>query len=99
MANADDISIQVSLYPLGDTDITRNIMEFLGIFESHGLRYELGSMSTVISGETSTVFSALEEAYRFTADTNKFVLVCTMSNAVPTEKDIHELKAPRVKHS
>ena len=98
MASADDISIQVSLYPLGDTDITQNIMEFLNIFEKHDLRYELGSMSTVIAGETSTVFNALEEAYRYTADKNKFVLVCTMSNAVPTEKDISELKAPKVKN-
>jgi uncharacterized protein YqgV (UPF0045/DUF77 family) len=94
MGAGDDISIQVSLYPLGDTDITRNIMEFLQIFESHDLRYDVGSMSTVITGETTAMFRALEEAYRYVAQQNRFVLVCTISNAVPTEKDLGQLTAP-----
>lgn len=94
MGRGDDISIQISLYPLGDTDITRNIMEFLQIFESYGLRYDMGSMSTVITGQTSAMFTALEEAYRYVAQQNRFVLVCTMSNAVPTEKDLEQISAP-----
>lgn len=91
MANPDDISIQISLYPLGDTDITKAIFELLNIFQHYGLDYKLGSMSTVISGDTGTVFQALEEAYRHTANAQKFVLVCTMSNAVPTDKDMEDL--------
>ncbi|MCF7804373.1 MAG: Ykof family thiamine-binding protein [Candidatus Marinimicrobia bacterium] len=92
MSKGDDISIQVSLYPLEDTDITEAIFNFLDIFRSHGLDYDLGSMSTVISGKTSVVFRALEDAYRMAAEDNRFVLVCTMSNAVPTEKDLEELR-------
>lgn len=95
MSKADDISIQVSLYPLGDYDITEKIFGFLDIFESHGLRYNLGSMSTVISGETSSVFEALEEAYRWVAGDTRFVLVCTMSNSVPTESDLDTLEAAK----
>lgn len=91
MSNPDDISIQISLYPLGDTDITKSIFDLLNIFQHYGLEYTLGSMSTVISGDTGTVFQALEEAYRHTAQSQKFVLVCTMSNAVPTEKDMEDL--------
>lgn len=91
MNNGDDISIQISLYPLGDVDITQAIFGVLDIFESHKLDYKVGSMSTVISGATSTVFDALEEAYRHTAEDNRFVLVCTMSNAVPTEKEVEAL--------
>lgn len=95
MGNADDISIQISLYPLGDYDITEKIFGFLHIFEEHDLTYHLGSMSTVVSGETSVVFEALEEAYRWVAANTRFVLVCTMSNSVPTEKELESLTAPR----
>jgi len=95
MGKADDISIQVSLYPLGEYDITEKIFGFLQIFEKHGLKYRLGSMSTVISGQTSVVFAALEEAYRWVANDTRFVLVCTMANSVPTEKDLEELTAPK----
>ncbi len=91
MPNPDDISIQISLYPLGDVDITKSIFELLNIFQHYGLDYKLGSMSTVISGDTGTVFQALEEAYRHTAQSQAFVLVCTMSNAVPTEKTVEDL--------
>ena len=91
MPNPDDMSIQISLYPFGDTDITKAIFEVLNIFQHYGLDYTLGSMSTVISGDTGTVFQALEEAYRHTAKSQKFVLVCTMSNAVPTDKKMDDL--------
>ncbi len=95
MSKSDDVSIQVSLYPLGETDITEQIFGFLDIFESYELRYELGSMSTVISGDTATIFTALEAAYLWVAENARFVLVCTMSNAVPTEKDLDEIEAAR----
>ena len=95
MGSGDDISIQVSLYPLGEQDITEWIFRFLGIFEKHGLNYDLGGMSTVITGDTAQVFAALEEAYRVSAESGNFVVVCTMSNAVPTEKDLDELNTER----
>lgn len=95
MSRSDDISIQVSLYPLGDYDITEKIFGFLDIFESHGLQYHLGSMSTVISGDTASVFDALEDAYRWVAEDTRFVIVCTMSNSVPIEKDLDALEAAR----
>lgn len=93
MSNSDDISIQVSLYPLGDYDITEKIFGFLDVFESHDLTYKVGSMSTVISGETAKVFEALQAAYRWMAEDARFVIVCTMSNSVPTEKDLKNLTA------
>ena len=39
MSNPDDISIQISLYPLGDTDITKSIFELLNIFQHYGPNY------------------------------------------------------------
>ncbi len=95
MNRGDDISIQISLYPLGDVDITEEIFRLLSVFTSHGLEYTLGSMSTVINGETSMVFQALEEAYRQAAERGTFVLVCTMSNGVPTEKDLELLNTEK----
>ncbi len=95
MSQGDDISIQVSVYPLGDYDITEKIFGFLDIFESHGLQYHPGSMSTVISGDTASVFEALEDAYRWVAEDTRFVIVCTMSNSVPTGKDLETLEASR----
>ena len=93
MNSGDDISIQVSLYPLADVDITQQIFGFLEIFQSHGLRYTVGSMSTIITGDTRTVFDALEAAYRHAASQTTFVLVCTMSNGAPTEKEVDLLNS------
>jgi len=49
----------------------------------HHVSVEPGAMSTVISGNESDVFAAVQEAYRAAAAHAEIVLVATFSNACP----------------
>ena len=77
------ISAQVSLYPLGQEDLSPVIDEALCIFHQHGLGVSPGSMSTLISGDEVAVFSALQEAFQRAAKQGPVVMVTTFSNACP----------------
>jgi uncharacterized protein YqgV (UPF0045/DUF77 family) len=77
------ISAQVSLYPLGQEDLSTAIDEALDIFRRHNLLLAPGSMSTIISGDDDAVFSALQEAFQRAAEAGRVVMVTTFSNACP----------------
>jgi uncharacterized protein YqgV (UPF0045/DUF77 family) len=77
------ISTQVSLYPLGQEDLSPAIDEALRIFREHGLDVSPGSMSTLVSGGDETVFAALQAAFQRVAGQGRVVMVVTFSNACP----------------
>jgi tRNA-Thr(GGU) m(6)t(6)A37 methyltransferase TsaA len=77
------ISAQVSLYPLGQEDLSPAIDEALRIFREYGLDVNPGSMSTLVSGGDETVFVALQAAFRRAAGQGRVVMVVTFSNACP----------------
>ena len=77
------IAAQVSLYPLGQTVLSPAIDEALRIFREHELEVYPGSMSTLISGESSVVFQALQHAFEQSAMQGEVVMVVTFSNACP----------------
>jgi len=76
-----ELSAQVSLYPLGQDDLSPSIDEVLRIFAKHGLRVEPGPMSTLLSGDDTPLFAALHEATRAAVQSGKMVMVVTVSNA------------------
>jgi len=73
---------EISLYPLSSRDITQDIVSFLGHIESRGLQITLGQMSSVISGDSKLLFSAIREAFELCCDSSKAVLCMKVSNAV-----------------
>jgi uncharacterized protein YqgV (UPF0045/DUF77 family) len=77
------ISAQVSLYPLGQEDLSPVIDEALGIFQKHGLAVNPGPMSTLIIGDDETVFTVLQAAFQRAAGQGRVVMVVTFSNACP----------------
>jgi uncharacterized protein YqgV (UPF0045/DUF77 family) len=77
------ISAQVSLYPLGQEDLSPAIDEALRIFREHGLDVNPGSMNTLISGDEETLFAALQAAFQRAAGGGRVVMVVTFSNACP----------------
>jgi uncharacterized protein YqgV (UPF0045/DUF77 family) len=77
------ISAQVSLYPLGQEDLSPAIDEALRIFREHGLDVDPGSMSTLISGDDKILFAALQAAFQRAASRGQAVMVVTFSNACP----------------
>lgn len=77
------ISAQVSLYPLRQESLSPAIDEALEVFRAYGLDVEPGSMSTVITGNDSAVFAALQEALHRAAEQGQVVMTVTLSNACP----------------
>jgi len=77
------IAAQVSLYPLGQESLSPTIDEAVRIFQKHDLEVESGAMSTVIAGEDTAVFAALQEAFGRAAEQGHVVMVVTLSNACP----------------
>ncbi|MEX2230087.1 MAG: YkoF family thiamine/hydroxymethylpyrimidine-binding protein [Dehalococcoidia bacterium] len=76
-----ELAAQVSLYPLGQEELSPAIDEVLRVFETHGLQVAPGPMSTVLSGDDAALFAALHEATRAAAGLGKMVMVITVSNA------------------
>jgi tRNA-Thr(GGU) m(6)t(6)A37 methyltransferase TsaA len=84
------ISAQVSLYPLGQEDLSPAIDEALRIFREHGLDVNPGPMSTLISGDDEAIFAALQSTFQHAAEQGQAVMVVTLSNACPIpEKEAH----------
>ncbi len=76
-------SIELSLYPLGEASIGPIIDEFIGVLEGADLTVTMGQMSTIVTGDSSKLFTALEKAYTMVAEKYGIVLVCKISNACP----------------
>jgi uncharacterized protein YqgV (UPF0045/DUF77 family) len=77
------ISAQVSLYPLRQQSLSPAIEQAMAAFEQHDVQVEPGSMSTVLVGDDSEVFGALQAAFRQVAEQGHAVMVVTVSNACP----------------
>jgi uncharacterized protein YqgV (UPF0045/DUF77 family) len=77
------LSAQVSLYPLGQPDLSPAIQAVWQALDSNGLRYQPGPMSTVLEGEGEAVFSALQDAFRAASECGGTVMVVTLSNVCP----------------
>ena len=77
------ISAQFSLYPLRQERLSPAIEEVLAVMKDHGLPVQLGPMSSLVLGEEDQVFSALQEAFRRSAEKGQVVWVLTLSNACP----------------
>ena len=78
------ISAQVSVYPLGQSQLGPAIEAVCEAFRAHGLDYRLGPMSTVLEGDDETVFAALHDAFQAAAEHGSTVMTITVSNACPS---------------
>ncbi len=77
------ISAQVSLYPLGQENLTPAIQAALDVLAARGLPHQVGPMSTLVWGEAEAVFEALREAFAAAARLGHAVMTVTVSNACP----------------
>jgi uncharacterized protein YqgV (UPF0045/DUF77 family) len=77
----NDLTAQVSLYPLGQDDLAPAVDEVIEVFRAHGLRVDPGPMSTLLAGDDASLFAALHEATRVVTRGGRAVLVITVSNA------------------
>jgi tRNA-Thr(GGU) m(6)t(6)A37 methyltransferase TsaA len=77
------ITAQVSLYPLGQAALSPAIKDALHILRKHDLEVEVGTMSSLVAGEQTTVFAALQSAFNQVAKQGPVVMAVTYSNAFP----------------
>lgn len=76
-------SAQISIYPLRQEHLGPAVEAVRETLEAHGLRAQVGPMSTIVTGETGIVFAALAEAFDKAARTGEVVMTLTVSNACP----------------
>lgn len=77
------VSAQLSLYPLGEATPSPSVAGFCSLFRSAGLSPVVGSMSTVVTGDSDIVFHTLQTAFERAAAAGHVVLIATISNACP----------------
>lgn len=77
------LTAQVSLYPLRQPELSSVIDNALEIFRQQGLKVTPGPMSSLITGDSSNVFRALQRAFQNVAEKGEVVMITTISNACP----------------
>ena len=77
------VQAEISLYPLGEPDLLPPIEEFLQVLKEEGLEPRMGTMSTIVAGESGAVFQAIAKAFERVAAGRRCVLMVKYSNACP----------------
>lgn len=80
------VSAQVSLYPLRQEHLTPAIEALRSAFEQRGLDAEVGPMSTLVSGESESLFEALRDGFERAVATGWVVMTVIISNACPMDR-------------
>ncbi|NMB38154.1 MAG: hypothetical protein GX994_01075 [Firmicutes bacterium] len=75
------ITAEVSLYPVETPDSDEIILESLKALDDQQLQYDIGSLSTNISGDSDQVWTALRSLYeRARTSSYEVVMVVTIVN-------------------
>lgn len=77
------ISAHMSVYPLRQEEVSPGIGAALDALEKSDVRYEVGTMGTMLWGEDKEVFQTLLAAFRKAASVGRTTMVVTISNASP----------------
>ncbi|OGA25975.1 MAG: hypothetical protein A3I02_11055 [Betaproteobacteria bacterium RIFCSPLOWO2_02_FULL_67_26] len=77
------ISVQLSLYPLRQSQLGPAISRALELFRARGLDVRPGTMSTVIVGDVDAVFDGLKASFQTAAALGDVVMVASVSNCCP----------------
>jgi len=80
------LAAQVSIYPLRQLSLSPVIEQALSVFRIYGLEVTPGPMSSIVSGEDETLFTALKETFGQIAKDVEIVMTLTLSNACPVNK-------------
>lgn len=78
-----EVEAEVSLYPLGQKELEPGVKAFIKALREHGCQVEVGDMSSIVAGESQTVFEALRLAYDSAASEGGCVLIVKACNVCP----------------
>lgn len=79
------VQAEVSLYPLGEPDLSPAIETLVEAIKERGCAVEMGPMSSLVQGDSSDVFPALQTGFEIVARRWRCVMVLKVSNACPAE--------------
>lgn len=77
------VGTQVSLYPLGQRDLTPAIQDIWEALDEAGVEKQAGPMSTLVFGEDQVVLEALRQGFERATQRGPAVMVITLTNACP----------------
>jgi uncharacterized protein YqgV (UPF0045/DUF77 family) len=77
------VQAEISLYPLAESDLLAPIEDFLRILKEQALNPQMGTMSTIVVGDSAVLFSAIAKAFEQVAADHRCVLIVKYSNACP----------------
>jgi uncharacterized protein YqgV (UPF0045/DUF77 family) len=77
------VACQFALYPLGVERLGPVIDKALEAMQAPEIEIEPGPMSTLVTGDTTAVFAALERAFRAAEAEGSVVMSASFSNACP----------------
>jgi uncharacterized protein YqgV (UPF0045/DUF77 family) len=77
------VQAELSLYPLGISDISEPIHRFCDELRKNGMEVHVGAMSSIVNGECENLMGAIAKATEAIGNTGQFVLSCKISNACP----------------
>ena len=80
------ITAQVSLYPFRQETLAPAIGETVQVLRQSALEVEPDTVSTLIVGDETTIFAALQQAFHHAAEQSQVVMVVTFSNACPVPR-------------
>ena len=76
------ISVQISVYAL-DGKVRDAVHSYLDALDKTGIDRDTGTMSTVVWGEATQIWPALQSAYTCVATKHKVIVNTVMCNAAP----------------
>jgi uncharacterized protein YqgV (UPF0045/DUF77 family) len=77
------VDAEASLYPLGQKELGAGVKAFIEVLREHGCQAKVGSMSSLITGDSEQVFDALRLGYDRAASDGGCVLIVKACNVCP----------------
>lgn len=81
-----DVQAEMSIYPLRTDSLSEPIDEFCEILRKNGLKIKTTSMSTLIRGDSTELFSTCQKAFEQVARKYQIVMNIKISNACPSNE-------------
>ena len=78
-----EVEAEVSLYPLGQKELGPSVKAFIQTLKEQSCQVEVGSMSSLVSGDSRKVFDALRQGYDRAASEGGCLLVVKACNVCP----------------
>ena len=78
-----EVEAEVSLYPLGQKELSPGVKVFVETLGEHGCQVEVRDMSSLVSSHSEQVFDALRQGYDRAASEGGCLLVVKACNICP----------------